>query len=315
MVKAEVKKLGFVYKARVQLDMFEDLYTRKLDGSGEKTLRAMDHSFLESPKSIQEKRIRDLVLKFQDSEIKKSKTELNTQQLRLSHAEKALMAKTTKKALNDQRIATNKIEQLTQKIERLESNELTENDSRIYPGLYCPLIVHEQNERVLRPFRYQLRPKDQDLTFDRRFDGTYNARRDRLTEVFWWKQVFGRNHGILVIEAFYENVKRHDFENRALRKGETEENLILKFHPRSLREMTVPCIFDSNNAQDYTLHSFALITDEPNPEVAAAGHDRTPIIMKADYLDNWLIQEKDLSKYEQIFNDKQPTYFEHEVAA
>jgi len=133
--------------------------------------------------------------------------------------------------------------------------------------------------------------------------------------VFWWKQVFGKNHGILVIEAFYENVKRHDFESRSLKPNEKEENLILKFHPRSIGEMTVPCIFDLNDAGEYTLHSFALITDEPNLEVAAAGHDRTPIIMKADYIDAWLTQEKNLENYEQIFNDKQPTYFEHKVAA
>ena len=67
---------------------------------------------------------------------------------------------------------------------------------------------------------------------------------------------------------------------------------------------------------DMTLYSFTLITDEPNPEVEAAGHDRTPIIMKPSHLDLWLTTGgKDLSVYERVFDDKRPTYFKNQIAA
>ncbi|RYZ81506.1 MAG: hypothetical protein EOP04_23850, partial [Proteobacteria bacterium] len=218
-------------------------------------------------------------------------------------------------AQNDQRIASDKISKLTYKIENLKSGVISENDARIFPGLYAPLIVMRNGERVIEPFRYQLRPAGESPAFDRKFNGTYNARRDRLQEVFWWKSLMGKSHGLLPISAFYENVKRHDLEHRTLRTGETEENLILKFVPESLDEMLVPCIFDQNRAEPFVLNSFALITDEPNPEVAAAGHDRTPIILKDENFERWLTPGLPFSEYDGVLGDKKSTYFEHSIAA
>lgn len=257
-----------------------------------------------------------MIREFREREIAEMNSKLKEQTIRLSSAEKTLLTKVTKKAQNDQRIAANKIEDFSRKIQRLESDEVTEKDSRIFPGQYAPLIVGLGGERLLRPFRYHLRPQGQSEGFDRKFDGNYNARRDRLKEVFWWKSVFGKNHGVLPIKAFYENVKRHDMENRSLRPGEEPENLILRFQPEGLDEMIVPCIWDQNTAGKFTLDSFALITDEPNPEVAAAGHDRTPIIMRDEHLDQWLMTSgRQLSDFEIVFEDKKSTYFQHVIAA
>jgi hypothetical protein len=52
----------------------------------------------------------------------------------------------------------------------------------------------------------------------RKFPGLYNARRDNL-EKFWGEQ-FGTHHAILVVESFYENVKRHTMEHRERLAGE-----------------------------------------------------------------------------------------------
>ena len=315
LVKANSKSLGLTYQARIQIDLFDDLFTARLNGSGAKIPRAMEKPFMESAKSFGEKRIQKAIREFTAQEMEASKAELDAQTKRLLLAERALLTKTTKKAQNDQRIAGEKIKKLTRAIESLNDPDYSDDHARIYPGMYAPLITEENGERVVKPFRYLLRPRGQSADFDRKFNGSYNARRDRLQEVFWWKSVFGRNHGAMEIKAFYENVKLHHFENRNLRAGEEEQNLILKFEPVSLREMLVPCIWDRNEADGTTLHSFALITDEPNPEVAAAGHDRTPIILKPEYLGRWLTPGNDLSSYEAIFDDKQPTTFEHEIAA
>jgi hypothetical protein len=55
--------------------------------------------------------------------------------------------------------------------------------------------------------RYQLRPAGKPAFYDEKYPGTYNARRDNL-EGFWREQ-FGYTHGVLIADAFYENVPRH----------------------------------------------------------------------------------------------------------
>jgi putative SOS response-associated peptidase YedK len=315
LVNQHAKNLGLTYKARVQVDFFEDLFKDRAAGSGAKIPRAMEAAFLEKPKSAAELRIAKYIRDFHAREKKDAKAEISKQEKRLSDAEKSLKSKHTKKAENDVRIATAKIEKLTFKIERLESGKIGETDSRIYPGQYAPLITLEKGERDVRPFRYHLRPRGQGPEFDRKFDGNYNARRDRLEEVFWWKSVLGKNHGALAIKAFFENVPLSKFEHRKLKKGEEDKNLILKFEPKGLSEMLVPCLFDTNAEEDFTLHSFALITDDPNPEVAAAGHERTPVVMKETHLELWLEANQNFSEYRPVFEDKEPTYFEHQVSA
>ncbi|MBS1961574.1 MAG: SOS response-associated peptidase family protein [Bdellovibrionales bacterium] len=306
MVNMHVKELGLTYKARVQIDMFEDLFRERLAASASavNNPRPLEAAFLEKPKSAPEMRIAKSIREFQARERKALAAEIKAQSKRLAAAEKALAGKVTKKAQNDQRIATSKIEKAEFRLGLLESGKISESDSRIWPGSYAPLIVETEGERSVRPFRYLLRPFGQSAAFDRKFEGSYNARRDRLEEVFWWKSVYGKRHGILPIHAFFEHVKV---------KG---KNVVLRFEPKAFTEMAVPCIWDRNEAEDFTLHSFALITDDPNPEVAAAGHDRTPVVMRPKYIDLWLgAAAKDLAEYAVVFDDKQPTYFEHEVAA
>ncbi len=316
LVNQNAKDLSLTYQARIQPDLFEDLFRGRLAGSGAKIPRAMEAAFLEAPKSAAELRIAKAIREYRQIEKQQLQTELAGQEKRLAAAEIALAAKTTKKALNDRRIAKDKIERIGIRLHLLESGEIGESDSRIWPGMYAPLILHQDGTRVIRPFRYLLRPRGQNAEFDRKFSGSYNARRDRLREVFWWKSVFGKNHGVLPIRAFYENVKLHRFENRELRPGETEKNIVLRFQPEAIEEMIVPCIWDRNESDSFTLDSFALITDEPNPEVAAAGHDRTPILLKEKYLDLWLSTgTADPATYEIAFDDKQPTFFEHSIAA
>ena len=63
------------------------------------------------------------------------------------------------------------------------------------------------------------------------------------------------------------------------------------------------------------LLSFAAITDDPEPEVAAAGHDRTVINVKPEHVEAWLNPGGDLAKMYAIFDDRQHPYYEHRIAA
>lgn len=58
--------------------------------------------------------------------------------------------------------------------------------------------------------------------------------------------------------------------------------------------------------------SFAAITDEPEPEVAAAGHDRTIINLKPEHVGAWLKPDRGkLADLYAIFDDKARPYYEH----
>jgi putative SOS response-associated peptidase YedK len=316
MVNQKVKSLGITYKARVQIDMFEDLFKLRAAGSKAKIPKAMEAEFMGKAKTPIEMRIQKYIREFRSDEIKRSKDEIKKQTERLIDAEKTLLTKVTKKAQSDQRIATDKIESLTYRITNLESEKLSEMDSRIYPGMYAPLITMIDGERIVAPFRYLLRPSGQPETFDRKYNGAYNMRRDSLDKVFWWKNLYGRSHGFMEIQSFWENVTQNAFEGRKLKPAEDEKKIVLRFDPEGLDHMIVPCIYDFNTEAEFPLQSFALITDDPNPEVAAVGHDRTPVIMREKYIDTWLnTSGKDLKRFDVIFEDKQPTFFDHVLSA
>ena len=69
-------------------------------------------------------------------------------------------------------------------------------------------------------------------------------------------------------------------------------------------------------AEEPDLLSFAAITDDPEPEVAAAGHDRTIINIKPEHVDAWLSPDpRDLASLYAIFDDRRHPFYEHRIAA
>jgi putative SOS response-associated peptidase YedK len=164
--------------------------------------------------------------------------------------------------------------------------------------------------------RYQCRPQGKPAFYDTKYPGTYNARRDNLEG--FWKGQFGHTHGIMVVNAFYENVSQHKVEQRELAPGEKEENVVLEFKPRPIQDMLVACLWShwkGKNGEDDLL-SFAAITDEPPAEIAAAGHDRCIIPIKPENVDAWLDpQTSDLTAMYAILDDRQRPYYEHRMAA
>lgn len=80
--------------------------------------------------------------------------------------------------------------------------------------------------------------------------------------------------------------------------------------------MLIACLWSRWSAGDHELLSFAAITDDPEPEVAAAGHDRTIINIKPEHVDAWLNPKAgELEVLYAIFDDKQHPYYEHRQAA
>ena len=229
-------------------------------------------------------------------------TDLVAQQARLAKAKEVLAGpKPTKKATEDQRIAGNKIKAAQRNLDDLCRQTAEPKDSRIYPGSYAPVLIRhpETGKRTVIPMRYQCRLAGKPAVYDRRYPGTYNARRDNL-EGFWREQ-FGHTHGIMIVRRFYENVDRDG------------SNVVLEFSPDPPQDMLVACLWSHWTGKgEPDLYSFAAITDEPPPEIAAAGHDRCIIPIKPEHVDAWL-NPCDLAACYAILDDRPRPYYAHKV--
>lgn len=297
-------------------DFYEEFYKRRRQGFF-KFPKAMDDSFA-NPRNDDEWRIKALIDECNTAEMHTVEEKLFKQRARLAGAERTLLAKTTKKATEDKRIATNKIDDFLEKLDNLQRKESKPADVRIFPDWYAPVLIMVKGKLKLLPMRYHCRPagmsKSIDRTKDGKVSGTYNARRDNL-ERFWRKQ-FGYTHGIAVMNTFFEHVSRHMMEGRDLAPGENEEDVILQFSPQPPHDMYVACLWSYWNDGKEDLYSFAAVTDEPPPEIAATGHDRCVIPIKPENIESWLNPDpKNLAAIYEILDDRDRPYYEHRMAA
>ncbi len=105
-------------------------------------------------------------------------------------------------------------------------------------------------------------------------------------------------------------------EDRQLVPGEAEEGVVLEFKLRVEQDVLVACLYLHWSSGDEDLWSFAAITDEPPPEVAAAGHDRCIIPIKPENVDAWLKPAPgDLQGLYSVLDDRERPYYEHLLAA
>jgi putative SOS response-associated peptidase YedK len=300
----------------IDIHEFVKLYVDRRDGGKQKIPKGMDAAFMD-PRTSEERQVKELIEQYNAQQVSKLEQEIFKQRKRLADAERTLAGpKPTKKAAEDQRIATTKVEWSLSKLADLRRTEPKDRDSRIFPSVYAPVMVVEGGRKVVKPMRYLCRPCGKPANYDTRFPGIYNARRDSL-EKFWEPQ-FGSTHGLIVASKFYENVSRHRAEGRELEPGEKEESVVLEFTPRTGEDMLIACLWShwKGKEGEPDLLSFAAITDDPLPEVAAAGHDRTIINIKPEHVDAWLNPEPgNLAALYAIFDDKQVPYYEHRKAA
>jgi putative SOS response-associated peptidase YedK len=305
-VRAEHRKFQRQTGATMELEDYVRLYWSGKGGDAgakrPKVPRALEIGFLrDGPPEIA-----DLVRQWDAREMSALEQELFRQRRRVADGERSLQGKVTKKAQGDVRIGMSRIEQVKGRIEALKRSEPKPDDARIFPGYSTHVLVSEGGRRAMRPMRYQCRPAGKPALYDRRFPGTYNARRDNLEG--YWKAQFGHRHALMVADVFYENVAAPDGRNR-----------VLAFTPRTGAPMLIACLWShwtDPAGVEPDLDSFAAITDEPEPEVAAAGHDRTIINIRPEHIDAWLNPDPaDLQALYAIFDDRQHPYYEHREAA
>jgi putative SOS response-associated peptidase YedK len=305
-----VRKLQRELGIRLDYWEAEKLFMRRLDDPSVIISRGFEANFAD-PASDQERRIEAAINEHRSRVATKLEKDLFSQKTRLVNAERSLKEKETKKAREDVRIATNKIETLTTKLADLRRGEPNSEDNRIFPMIYTGVIVRQDGHNVLTPMRYYCRPAGKPAFYDKQFPGLYNARRDNL-EQFWGEQ-FGHHHAIMVVESFYENVRLHAMEHRELRPGEDEQNVVLQFLPEPAQPMLIACLWSHwTDPKDPDVRGFAAITDEPPADVAAAGHDRCIINIRAEHVEAWLTPEGRSAKdLQSILSDRAVPVFQH----
>ncbi|ANB77698.1 hypothetical protein AYM40_35165 [Paraburkholderia phytofirmans OLGA172] len=313
-ILSDYRKYVKMFGAQMSIAEFARLFFERAEGSKAKIPKGIEDSFAD-PQSDAEREVKALIDQFKAEQVTKLEQDLFKQRARLADAERSLQTKVTKAATESQRIATDKIAWTRGKLDDIQRTEPRARDSRIFPGHYAPVLVVENGQRVIRPMRYQCRIAGKPPSYDVKYAGTYNARRDNLEG--FWKPLFGYTHGILVVSAFYENVSRAKTEGRNLSEGEQDENVVLEFKPNPAHDMLVACLWSRWSAPgEPDLLSFAAITDEPPPEVAAAGHDRCIIPIKPENIDVWLNPNAaDLATQYAILDDRDRPYYEHRLAA
>lgn len=312
MVRQDAKNLARTLDAEIEIAWFEEVFKERSNGKKLKLKKELEDMFIKSKNSSYSK-IEKLIVAFRESEISRLNSEVEKQKARLEAAESKLKVKETKAALNDQRIATEKIKQFRSSLMSLNA-PASDKQLRIYPNEYAPVVIIKKGKRSVVPLRYGCRPFGMPENFDLKYPGCYNARYDNLGK--FWKKQFENRRGVVLLSAFFENVKKHDYEKRNLKRGENEENMILKFQPDGIEQMIVPIIWDEWKSDDgELLRSFAIITHEPPEEIAETGHDRCPVFLKPENVDIWLSENTDSKTLFQLLDNKFVPYYSHKIAA
>ena len=317
MVEQDAKKYGLRYKARVQTDLYDDLFRRRAEGEKLLINKAMELPFLTEPANPTERRIAESIRAWRKGQIQKFETLLFEQKTRLTEATRKLETKPTKKAETDKRVATNKIETAKRKIKEIESPELSDTDLRIFPFHYMSMVhLDGRGEKVVSPVRYHMRPHDEDASFDKEKDGCYNARFDNLKRVSFWKDSLSTRRGFILVKKFYENVPVEKYlrHNKLGPEHQGKKNIVLCFDPKLPDYMILPTVWDDwSGPGEPSFRSAALITDDPHPEVEAAGHDRTPIPLNESAAEAWLHAASIDEALTILKEERERPYFSHLV--
>jgi putative SOS response-associated peptidase YedK len=314
-IQADYRKFVRMFGATMDIHEFARLFFERVEGvSKAKIPKAMEDAFAQ-PQTDAEREIKASIDRFNADQVTRFEQDLFKQRTRLADAERTLQSKITKAATESQRIATDKIAWTRGKLDDLRRTEPESRDSRIFPGHYAPVMVIEDGQRVVKPMRYQCRLAGKPASYDAKYPGTYNARRDNLEG--FWRPCFGYTHGVMLVDVFYENVSKAKFEGTLLETHERDENIVLEFRPSNGQLMLVACLWSRWTAPGQPdLLSFAAITDEPPEEVAAAGHDRCIVPIKPENMDAWLDPDaSNLKAMYAILDDREHPYYEHRLAA
>ncbi len=220
---------------------------------------------------------------------------------------------------------------------------------RIFQGSYAPVYhLNKEGKLGASPMRYGVYQPA--FIKDPRIAKAFNARRDNL-QASYWSEAFQLHHGFVLLDSFFEWVDSSDliqagrvgveeirahFEKekteRKLRilaagkkyaetptekKSALERKIIIQFRPEDDEELFVPVLYTEKILADGSLdRGFAIITDDPQHEVLAAGHDRSPAFLTRSAVTDWIdLRNKTYRDFMALLDQKPQKFFEHRLAA
>jgi putative SOS response-associated peptidase YedK len=288
--------------AEIDYEQFEKVFRMRVSDPGMRIMRGVERWF-DQPQSPAAQRIHALISAFNQAQVTELTQGLFAQRQRLAEAKRQMAVKPTKKAAEAQRIAASKIDKALLTLPLHQGTGPGLLDGRIFALRYAPVVVHENGRNLIRLARYHLRRPGDAPRVDQERKGLYNARRDSLPD--YWRGQYGHTHAIAVMDSFFEHVSR---------SGRSVE---LHFRPNTGVSMLVACLYaDWRGADGEHLPSFAVITDNPPPEVAAAGHDRCPINLTPEAAQTWLTPSgRSHQALQAVLDERQRPYYENAVLA
>lgn len=302
MVRSDLSKLARQMGASIDTEAFVRLYAMREKNINLKIPLGMAAYFLEEGASAGRSIMNSIKAYnlLEDARRKQELTEIETEILEIESRLKIKVTKTQQKALEVKSRKRDKI--LAKVVGEVEETE-AKDAYRIYPFYFAPVVKLEKNARIITPMRYRILPRTGN-EIPTKYN-VFNARRDSLFKAATWKQTFGKYHAIFPFLKFYEWVEQG---------GDKVE---VSFSPDGYNGMWAASLFEEYKDSNLGLiRSFAMVTDEPPPEVAAAGHDRCPVFLKESLLDEWLRPEiKQPEDLERLLDFKEPTHFSHLKAA
>lgn len=175
-------------------------------------------------------------------------------------------------------------------------------DGRLFSHYFTDVVIQEKGERLIVPMRYRVRPQGSKEEVPAKYN-VFNARIDALEDRQTWIPLFMKKHGLIPFVKFFEWVP-----------GPEGKPKLISFRPKDREMMWAPCLYDEWISKDGTIHfkSFAIITDGPAPEIERMGHDRCPIFLEENQIENWLTPEGRTKKeiYE-ILGHREKVTYEH----
>ncbi len=216
-------------------------------------------------------------------------------------AEEKFKAKATK---TNQKAYETKQRKLNKARTALENASKPPADTyRIYPYYFAPIIIDDAGKRLIVPARFRVLPRT-GIEVPNNYN-VFNSRRDSLQSARTWKPLFGKQHALFPFMNFYEWVDRD---------GRSVE---IKFNPDGHEGMHAASLYEIYKHPELgDIRSFSMVTDEPPPEVAAAGHDRCPVFLGYDKIDQWLHPAgQTLQQLDELLDHKERAYYSHVMAA
>lgn len=152
-----------------------------------------------------------------------------------------------------------------------------EMNYRSFPHTDFPVVILENGEPCYKIMNYSLIPswsKDRRPKF-----ATYNARIETICDKATWREPIKSKHCLVGFTSFFESCY----------KG-THAGNVVEFKSPESEILVAAGIWSewTDRSTGEVLESFAMITTEPSQFIKTVGHDRSPLFVRDDFMDEWL---------------------------